>query len=238
LAGIDPQRQSRLEVQQAVDERLHVQRVHQANGAQPEEASPPEEEVAERDGDHQKQRLDLYPEHIAGLDHIGCPLFHRRRCPLIQPAQVCPPESAVTRTRNIFECVRVGMMLSVIRNPRAWGSGPIEACEENQDLLHDSIQFDRAMGQGTVIPDGGSQASQSGSDYESEKNLPSGKREKRDAHNRQTVDDEEINQRRVVLSLPPRLCPRMFIYQLRLTHRVHVLSNKIAKYYHVGRICL
>ena len=49
LARVHAIRQSGLEVKEAVDERLHVEAVHQANGAKPEESGPAKQEVSERE---------------------------------------------------------------------------------------------------------------------------------------------------------------------------------------------
>src|SRR5438552_2890403 len=153
LTGIDTVRQARFEMQQAVHETLHVQAVHHPNGANPEEAGPTEQEIAEADRNRDERDLQLRPERIAGTDHVGTPFLHTRWFPLIEPSKMRPPESAMPRTRDVVDGVGVRVMVSVVRDPRAGRSRAIEDCEENQNLFNNRMEFDGAMRKRAVIAD-------------------------------------------------------------------------------------
>src|SRR5207247_1889523 len=107
------------QMQQAIDEALHVKAVDHADGADPEEARPPKQEVAEYEGNSDERDLKLRPNRVPRPHQIRAPLLHAGRLPLIEPSQVCPPEPAVTGTRYIVDRVGVGVMIAMIRDPRA-----------------------------------------------------------------------------------------------------------------------
>src|SRR5689334_20743373 len=77
-----------------VDEALKVQRVHQPNRTNPEERLPSECQRAE-DGEKDQHRFRTIPEVVFGFVEIRRPAVHIRGLRLIEPSQVCPPESAV-----------------------------------------------------------------------------------------------------------------------------------------------
>src|SRR4051794_39121005 len=119
LAGIDSFGQTRLQVKQAVYKTLHMEAIEQPDRAEPEESGPAEEEVSKTERDHDERSLELGPDRIPRLHQVRAPLLHAGGFPLVQPAQVSPPEAAMPRARYIIQRVRICMMVSVVRDPCA-----------------------------------------------------------------------------------------------------------------------
>jgi hypothetical protein len=90
------------EMREAIDEALHVQRVHQANRADPKETHPPEtKEQSREDRKNDDGSFQPAPHRVYAAGQFGSPAFFIRRLRLIQPAQVSPPETALFGTGNI-----------------------------------------------------------------------------------------------------------------------------------------
>jgi len=66
---------------------------------------------------------------------------------------VRPPESAVAWTGNVLNRIGVGMVISVIRDPRAWRTRSIEDSTKNEQLFENRIQLNRTMRQGAMESD-------------------------------------------------------------------------------------
>ena len=96
LARVHAVGKSGLQVKKTVDEGLHMEAIHEANGAQPEESRPSEKKVSERKGQNDQVWLNSCPEQVTGMDQIRAPLVHAGRIPLIQPPEVSPPEASVS----------------------------------------------------------------------------------------------------------------------------------------------
>src|SRR5262245_42811997 len=111
------------------------------------------------------------------MDQIRTPLLHAGRFPLVEPAQMRPPETTVARTRHIIDGVRVRMMIAMIRNPRARRAGSIETREKDQQLLHGGMELDRAMSESAMISDRRTQTAGAREQQRTEKDTPSGQRE-------------------------------------------------------------
>src|SRR5215831_6521058 len=131
-----------------------MEAVEQADGAEPEEAGPAEEEISEKERHDNQRNLELRPDGIPRPHHVRAPLLHARRFPLVQPPQVCPPEPSVPRTRDVVDGIRVRMMIPVVRDPGARSPRTVETRKENESLLNDRVQLDSAMRQPPVIPNG------------------------------------------------------------------------------------
>ena len=176
-AGIDTVCESPLQVKQAVNERLHMQDVDKPNRTNPEQARPAEQEVAKTDGDEDERDLKLVPRHVSRPHDIGTPLPHRGRFPLIQPPQMCPPETAVPRAGHVVNGVCVCMMITMICDPRARRARSVEYCGEHKQLLDNGIQLNRPVGKCAVVCDGCSECAYTGKDQRGHKDLPARNRE-------------------------------------------------------------
>src|SRR2546429_120937 len=75
LAGIHALRKSGLEMQEAVHEGLHVKAVDKPDRAHPEESSPSEQEVPERNRKKNERSLESSPDQITRPNHVRTPLF-------------------------------------------------------------------------------------------------------------------------------------------------------------------
>src|SRR4051812_49606813 len=101
------------EMGEAIDEALHVQRVDEADGADPEKSCPTEESSAE-DGDDDHGHFSARPELVNAACEFGT-IFHLVcRLGLIEPAQMCPPESTMRGAGDIVGTIRVDVMMAVI----------------------------------------------------------------------------------------------------------------------------
>ena len=111
LGGVDAFVKPRLQMQDAVDDALPVQCVHQAYRANPEEARPTEEKITEAERQRDDRDLDPVPEPVAWTVQIRAPSLHTRSLPLVQPAEVRP-----TRNRRGGDWIR-------LRLCRTWRDG-------------------------------------------------------------------------------------------------------------------
>jgi len=211
LAGIHTPGKSGLKVQQTVYERLHVQAVHKTNGAHPEQPYPTKKKITEADRQDDQRNLNCLPCQVARMNQVWTPLLHGRRSPLVQPSHMCPPESAVAWTGNVFNCIGVGMMISVIRDPRARRTRSIEDSTKNKELFENRIQFNRAMSEGAMVSDRGSESTQAGENQCREEYFPSRRRKQHDTNQCQYMYGNYVNKRPGVFffDLPPFQRPRM-----------------------------
>ena len=116
-AGIDALGKTRLKVQKAVHERLHVKAVDETDGTQPEEAFPSKKKITKADRNEHQRDLQLGPKRISAANHVRGPNLHGRRLPLIEPSQMGPPESTMTRTGHVIDSIRLRMMIPMVRDP-------------------------------------------------------------------------------------------------------------------------
>src|SRR5262249_55226547 len=65
LAGIYAFRQSRLEMQQAIHEALHVQTIGQSNRTDPKESDPAKQEITEAKRNYDERGLKFCPDHVS-----------------------------------------------------------------------------------------------------------------------------------------------------------------------------
>src|SRR5262245_36250935 len=87
------------------------------------------------------------------MNHVGAPLLHAGRFPLIEPAQVSPPESSVSWTRYVVYRVGVGVVVAMIGDPGTRSTGPIEDCKQNEDLFDGGIELECSMRKSAMICD-------------------------------------------------------------------------------------
>src|SRR5205823_6487645 len=121
--------------------------------AEPKETGPAKKEVTETERSCDKRKLHLRPERVSRTHQVGTPLLHARGFPLVKPSEMSPPETAMPRTRHVVDGVGIRMVISMVRNPGTRRSGSIEDCEKDQNLLDDRVEFDRTMGERTMICD-------------------------------------------------------------------------------------
>jgi hypothetical protein len=121
----------------------------------------------------------------------------------------------MSRAGNIIDGVRVRVMVSVIRNPRIRGSGTIEHREEYQQLLRNRIELHSPMRERPMIPNSGSQSSESRSNQGREKHFPAGQRKKNESNACKDVNQNEVNEDVTILTVyfPPGLSPRVLLRQ-------------------------
>ena len=63
----------------------------------------------------------------------------------------------MTRARYVIDCVRVRMMIAMIRDPGAGRARSVETRKENQNLLDRRMELYRAMRETAMITDCGTQ---------------------------------------------------------------------------------
>src|SRR5580692_6910710 len=115
------------EMGEAIDQALHVQRVNEADRANPKKAHPTETEQKsgeDRENDHGSFKLAPRRVHAAG--QLRSPPLLISGLRLIEPTQVRPPEATLLGTRNIVRSVRHGMMKAVVGDPTCGMAGTIE----------------------------------------------------------------------------------------------------------------
>src|SRR5256885_15175670 len=106
------------EMGEAVDEALHVQRINQTDGAKPEKSCPAKQRAAEdRYDDH--RHFCARPEFVDAAGEFGTILHFVCRLRLIQPAQMCPPESAMGRAGDVVWTVGVDVVMAMVGDPAA-----------------------------------------------------------------------------------------------------------------------
>src|SRR5215471_10865975 len=140
-------------MQQAVYEALAMQAIDHANCADPEKAGPAKQEITKEEGNNNEWDLKLCPDHVSGPDQIRAPFLHAGGFPLIKPAQMRPPESAMPRARDVVNGIGIRVVIPVVSHPGVRRSGTVEYGAEYQELLDDRVQLDRAMRERAVIPD-------------------------------------------------------------------------------------
>ena len=116
-AGIDALGKPGLKVQKAVHERLHVKAVDETDCTQPEQTFPSKKKVTKADRNEDQRNLQLGPKGISAANHVRGPDLHGRRLPLIEPSQMGPPESTMTRTGHVIDSIRLRMMIPMVRDP-------------------------------------------------------------------------------------------------------------------------
>src|SRR5580765_3520707 len=105
-------------VREAIHEALHVERINQANCAEPKETHPAEaEQKSGKDRENNDGSFQLAPRRVHAAREFGSPAILVRRLRLIQPAQVRPPEAALLRARDVVRSVRYGVMQTMVRDP-------------------------------------------------------------------------------------------------------------------------
>jgi hypothetical protein len=83
-----------------------------------------------------------------------------------------PPEAAVPWTGYIVNCVCIGVMISMVRDPSARRAGAIKDGKENEELLHDGIQADGPVSQRAMIANSGADSSARRQEDRCEQDLP------------------------------------------------------------------
>src|SRR5260370_31345493 len=100
----------------AVDEALHMQRIHQPDCAHPEEALPSQNSSTQQrdqdDGD-----FSISPQFVDSLVELRTPVLSIRTGRLIQPARVCPPKPAMRGTGDILGRVGLGGVRARVMDP-------------------------------------------------------------------------------------------------------------------------
>ncbi len=84
------------EMSEAVDEALHVQGIDETDSADPEESRPTEQSSAEN-GNDDHRNFCARPKFVNAAGEFGTILLLICGLRLVEPAKMCPPESAVSR---------------------------------------------------------------------------------------------------------------------------------------------
>src|SRR6266516_6419551 len=145
------------------------------------------------------------PEGIKVVHQIRTPLPHAGSLPLIEPAKVCPPESAMTRAGDVVDGIGVGVVIAMVGDPRTRRTGTVKYRKENQNLFNDGVQLHRSVRQCPVITDCGSEPAATRHGKSRKGNLPAGKRKKYESCNNQNMKHNEIDHHPKVISIrfPP-----------------------------------
>ena len=93
-----------------------------------------------------------------------------------------PPKPTVARAGHIFFGVGFGMVMAMIGCPRQRRAGAIEHRTENQNLLHDRVEFERAMRQAAVITNGCANATDDEQSQGDQRHTQAGKRKQKQAN--------------------------------------------------------
>src|SRR5882724_650543 len=197
------------EVREAVDKTLHVQRVDQADAAQPQQALPAEKQSRDdREEEHRAFRVS--PKSVRAFGQLRAPLQFVGGCGLIQPAKVCPPEAAMLGAGNIVRRVRQRMMMAVIGDPACRRARAIEHGPENQEVLDRFVYLERAMREQAVITDGSAEAAERDETDRHRDHFPAGDREEDQRGDCQRVDQNKVEQHPELSrsGLPKRTLPR------------------------------
>src|SRR5260370_24284959 len=124
----------------AVDEALHMQRIHQPDCAHPEEALPSQNSSTQQrdqdDGD-----FSISPQFVDSLVELRTPVLSIRTGRLIQPAQVCPPEPAMRGTGDILGRVGLGVVMPMVSDPTGGSACAREHGKANQPVLDYFVQI-------------------------------------------------------------------------------------------------
>ena len=151
-----------IEMREAVHETLHVQRVNQANRAQPEKAHPAEaQDRPDKNGQNNYRRFRIAPDFVNAAIHFRSPALPVSWRRLIQPAQMRPPEAALFWARNVVGRVGGGMMLPVISDPACGMPGSVKYRPENQHLLDESIGLQSFVREHAMVTNGRSESAKS-----------------------------------------------------------------------------
>src|SRR4051794_25812442 len=161
------------EMSEAVDEALHVKRIDETDGADPEKSRPTQESSAEN-GNDDHGYFSSSPEFVDAAGELGAILLLICRLRLIQPAQMRPPEAAVSRAGNVVGTVRVDVMVAMVGDPTSRRSGTVEHGPEDQKMLNKFIELKGFMRKRTVITNGGAQPTENADNEPDAENLPSG----------------------------------------------------------------
>src|SRR5712692_3113483 len=133
-----------IEVRQAVDKTLHMQRIDQTNRTDPEEALPSENQAAaEREQEH--RGLGIGPKFVKSTAQLGAPLLLIGPSGLIQPPQVGPPEPSLLRAGDVFRRVGVGVMMAMIGDPTRWTAAAAEDGPEDQEVFDEPVELESAV---------------------------------------------------------------------------------------------
>ena len=146
------------EMSEAVYEALHVQRINQANRADPEKPHPTEAEQNSREErENDDWSFEPAPCGVHALGQFRSPPLFIRGLRLIEPAQVSPPEAALFGTGNIIRRVSDGMMKPVISDPAGGMAGAVENRSKDEYLLDNLIDLERLVGQQPMIANRGTE---------------------------------------------------------------------------------
>ena len=180
-----------IQVCEAVHKTLHVQRVHQANGADPKKSLPAEcQAAAQREQYHRRFRVSPY---IVGPPvQFRTPLLTVCRAGLIEPAEVSPPEATVLGAGNVLGGVGIGMMMPVIGDPTGRISGAVEHGTEDQQVLDHFVHLNSPVRQHSMVTDGCPQASQARQQERQSQDRKARQREQNHSGDSQNVYESEI----------------------------------------------
>lgn len=140
------------EVREAIDQALHVQRVNQANRADPKETHPTKtEQKPGEDRENNYGSFELAPRRIHAAGQFGSPALLISGLRLVEPAEMRPPEAALLGAGNIVRSVRDGMMKAMVRDPACGMTGTIENRPKDENLLDKLIDLKGLVGKQPVI---------------------------------------------------------------------------------------
>jgi hypothetical protein len=184
-----------VEMRETVHQALHVQRVDQADGAHPEETHPAEaENQADKNRKNNHRRFGPAPDFVDAAVKFGSPPLLVGWMRLIQPPQMCPPESALLGTGNIFGRVGDGVMQAMIRNPARRMARTVEDGPEDQELLDELVCPDGFVGEHAVVADGSAQAPKGDAQYRHADNFAAGNRKKDQTSDRKSMNQHDISE--------------------------------------------
>src|SRR5713101_6262110 len=172
-------------MREAVHEALHVQRINEAHGAEPEETHPTEPQqgsAKEREKDY--GGFKPAPYSVRTAREFRRPALLVRRVRLIEPAQMRPPEAALLGAGDVVRRIRYGMMEPVVRNPACGVAGAVEDRPEDQHLLDELVGLERVVRQHAVEADCRAQAAKCDEENRQTEDFQAGERVKNQTNDR------------------------------------------------------
>ena len=138
--------------------------------------------------------MGIGPQLVHSTAQLRTPLLFIGRCRLIEPPQVGPPKATLLWARDIFERIRVGVMMAMIGDPTDRRAAAIENGPENQEVLDELVELESAMREQAMITNGYAETSESREEKRNADNPGIRQREKKQADYSQEVNQRKIEE--------------------------------------------
>ena len=113
---------------------------------------------------------------------------------LIKPAEMRPPEAALLWTGNILGQVGNGMVQAMIGHSTRGMAGTVEDRPENQELLDESVHFERLVREQAMITNCGAETAEAKEEQGHTYDLETRQREEDQPDHREKVDEDQVSE--------------------------------------------